>query len=85
MAVSKFNYHELIPLLDWIKEKYKYCVSFKINVIRRLGRAAGMNKKGLLFKPEEYPQVTEDISKIFGKYPFEVILHIDPVFFSFNF
>jgi MoaA/NifB/PqqE/SkfB family radical SAM enzyme len=84
MAISKFNYDELIFLLDWVKEKYKYCEKFKINIINELGRAVGMNKKGLLFKPEEYPKITEDLSKIFNKYPFKVVLHIDPVFFSFK-
>jgi MoaA/NifB/PqqE/SkfB family radical SAM enzyme len=84
MAISKFNYDELIFLLDWVKEKYKYCEKFKINIINELGRAVGMNKKSLLFKPEEYPKITEDLSKIFDKHPFKVVLHIDPVFFSFK-
>jgi SynChlorMet cassette radical SAM/SPASM protein ScmF len=84
MAISKFNYQELIPLLDWIKEKYKYCEKFKINIVNQLGRAAGMDKKGLLFRPEEYPKITEDLSGIFDHYPFKVVLHIDPVFFSFK-
>lgn len=84
MAISKYNYHELIPLLDWIKDRYKYCDKFKINLINELGRAVIMSKKGLLFKPEEYPKITEDLSGIFDEYPFKVVLHIDPAFFSFK-
>jgi len=83
-AVSKFNYHELIPLLDWVKKELKHCNTVKINIVSTLGRAEKMNQKGLLFKPHELPQITEDIAPIIDKYPFEISLHIDPVFFSFK-
>ncbi len=84
MSISRFNYHELIPLLDCIKERWPHCVEFKINMISASGRALGMRKKGLLFQPEEYTQITEDIAALIDKYPFRIILHLDPVFFSFK-
>lgn len=84
IAVSKFNYHELIPLFDFVKEHWKYCNSFKINIVTALGRGKGMAKKGLLFKSEELPEITEDIAPLVGKYPFKILLHIDPAFFSFK-
>jgi SynChlorMet cassette radical SAM/SPASM protein ScmF len=84
MAISKFNYHELIPLLDWVKQELNHCGTFKINVVSMLGRAEEMDKKGLLFKPHERPQLTEDVAGIIDKYPFKISLHIDPVFFSFK-
>ena len=84
MSLSKFNYHELIPLLDWIKEKWKYGNKFKINITLPSGRAQRMNRKGLLFKAEELPKITEEIAALVDKYPFKIILHIDPIFFSFK-
>lgn len=84
MSISKFNYHELIPLLDWINERGRYCNKFKINLVNPLGRAERMNKKGLLFKAEEFPKITEDIAVLVNKYRFEIILHIYPAFFSFK-
>ncbi len=70
MAISKFNYHELPPLLDWVKEKCKYCDTFKINVINNLGRGERMSKKGLLFRPEEFPKISEEIACLVETYPF---------------
>lgn len=84
MAVSNFNYHELIPLLDLVKKKFKHCDTFKINVVIAVGRAQRMEKKGLLFKPEDLVQMTEDVALLLDKYPFNIILHIDPAFFSFK-
>ncbi|MHA1704734.1 MAG: radical SAM protein [Promethearchaeota archaeon] len=84
MSISKFNYHELIPLLDWIKENCKYCNKFKINIVNALGRAERMNKKGLLFKAEELSEITEKVATLVGKYHFKILLHINPVFFSFK-
>lgn len=82
MSISKFNYSELIPLMNWIKEDFKYCKSFKINIINELGRAEKMKKDGLLFEPEELSKVTEDIATLVGNYPFKIILHVNYVFFS---
>jgi SynChlorMet cassette radical SAM/SPASM protein ScmF len=84
MAVSKFNYHELIPLLEFVKERYSYCDTFKINVVAALGRAEEMDKKGLIFHSEECPGLTEEVAELIDKYHFRVILHLDPVFFSFK-
>jgi len=84
MSISKFNYHELIPLLKLIKESFKYCDTFKINIVTGLGRAIQMKRKDLLFKAEELPGITEDVAALIDKYPFKIILHIDSVFFSFK-
>ncbi len=84
MAISKFNYHELVPLLDFVKDRYRYCDTFKINVVSTIGRAEEMDKKGLLFGAQELPKITEEVSELIDKYPFRVILHLDPVFFSFK-
>lgn len=84
MSISHFNYDEVIPLLDSIKEKWPHCVEFKINMINASGRAVGMKKKGLLFEPREYMKITEDIAGLIDKYPFRIMLHLDPVFFSFK-
>lgn len=84
MAISKVNYHELIPLLDFVNGRYKHCNTFKVNVVAIIGRAEEMDKKDQLFHAEEFPQITEDISELIGRYPFRVILHLDPVFFSFK-
>ncbi len=84
MAVSKFNYHELVPLMDWIKENCRYCESLKINTINNLGRAEQMNERNLLFDPEELVKVSEEVAALVGKYPFKIALHIDPVFISFK-
>ncbi|MGE5342707.1 MAG: radical SAM protein [Candidatus Omnitrophota bacterium] len=83
-AVSKFNYHELIPLMEWIQKELKHCNTLKINIVSAVGRAKEMEEKGLLFKPHELPQITEDIAPLIDKYPFKISLHIDPVFFSFK-
>lgn len=84
MAISKFNYHELVPLLDFINDRYKYCNTFKINVVATIGRAEEMDKKDLVFHADEFSQITEDISEIIDRYPLRIILHLDPVFFSFK-
>ncbi len=84
MAISKFNYHELVPLLDWIKDRWSCCNAFKINIVTALGRAEAMDKKGLLFNAEELTGITEDIAVLSDRYPFKVLLHIDTVFFSFK-
>lgn len=83
MAISKFNYHELVPLLDWVKEKWKFCDKFKINVVNELGRGKFMDKKGLLFRPEEVTRVSEEVAGLVDRYPF-ISLHLDPVFISFK-
>lgn len=83
MAISKFNYNELIPLLEWTKERFKYCDSFKINIVKGLGRAEEMDKKRLLFKPEEFPKISEEIAGLVDRFPF-ITLHLDPVFISFK-
>jgi SynChlorMet cassette radical SAM/SPASM protein ScmF len=83
MAISKFNYHELVPLLEWVKENCKYCTAFKINVVNTLGRAKGMRKKGLLFEAAELPKVCEEIAGLADRFPI-IKLHVDPVFFSFK-
>jgi len=83
MALSKFNYQELIPLLDWVKTNCKYCHTFKINVINLLGRAEEMDEQGLLFKPEELPKLAEEIAGLHKTYPF-LLLHVDPAFISFK-
>lgn len=84
MSISKFNYHQLIPLLDEVKERWKYCESFKINVVSAMGRARQMDEKGLLFKAEEFPTITDDTAALIDRYPFKIMLHVDPVFFSFK-
>jgi SynChlorMet cassette radical SAM/SPASM protein ScmF len=84
MTISKLNYDELIPLLDWVKENCKYCHDFKINIVSELGRGKGMDKKGLLFKAEELPQISEEVAALVNKYPFKISLHVDPVFISFK-
>lgn len=84
MAISKFNYPELVPLLDFVKKNYRYCDTFKINVVASYGRAEEMDERGLLFEPEELPKLTEDVAELINHYPFRVILHLDPVFFSFK-
>lgn len=83
MAISKFNYHELIPLLDWIKVRYKYC-NIKINITSSVGRAEKMNRNGLLFKAEDLLKIGEEIAVLVDKYPFKIRLHINPVFLSFK-
>jgi len=83
MALSWFNYNELQPLLDWVTENCKYCDNFKINIVSNLGRAMEMKDKGLLFKAEELPAISEKIASLFEKYPF-LSLHVDPVFVSFK-
>lgn len=84
MAISNFNYHEVIAVLELIKERWKYCDSFKLNVVSALGRAKQMDEDGLLFKAEDLNSITEDIAPLVGKYPFKILLHIDTVFFSFR-
>ncbi|MDQ1352149.1 MAG: hypothetical protein QG657_2455 [Acidobacteriota bacterium] len=84
MAISKFNYHELIPLMDWIKEKFKYCETFKINNVTAMGRAERMDKKGLLLDVDEIPGITEDIAALIDRYPFKISLHITPCFLSYK-
>lgn len=84
MAVSKFNYHELSPLLDWVKDNCGHCDKVKINVVNDLGRGEIMNKKGLLFHPEEYTALSDDVAPLIDGYPFDVSLHVDPVFVSFK-
>jgi pyrroloquinoline quinone biosynthesis protein E len=84
MSISRFNYHELIPLLDFVKQNWPHCAQFKINMISASGRALKMKKKGLLFQPGEYMQITEDIAALIEQYPFHIMLHLDPVFFSFK-
>lgn len=83
MAISKFNYHELIPLLEMVKEKFTTCNAFKINIVNSLGRATDMEKDGLLFKAEELPALSEEIAALTERYPI-ISLHLDPVFISFK-
>jgi SynChlorMet cassette radical SAM/SPASM protein ScmF len=83
-AISNFNYHEIIPLADWIKKECKYCNSLKLNVVNSLGRAKDMDEDGLLFKMEDLPQITEEIAALVHRYPFKILLHVDPIFFSFK-
>jgi SynChlorMet cassette radical SAM/SPASM protein ScmF len=83
MAISKFNYHELVPLLDWVREECKYCNTFKINVVNTLGRAQSMHKRGLLFEAGELPKISEEVAGLTDRYPF-ISLHVDPVFISFK-
>lgn len=85
MAISKMNYPELIPLMDWIKENCKLCNVFKINIINDLGRAENLDKKGLLFKGEEIAKISEEVAVLAdGQYPFQISLHVDPAFVSFK-
>jgi SynChlorMet cassette radical SAM/SPASM protein ScmF len=83
MAISKLNYLELLPLLEWINENCKYCNKFKINVINPLGRGKKLSEEGILFQPDELPQLSDEVALLFRKYPF-ITLHIDPAFISFK-
>ena len=83
MAISKFNYHELVPLLDVVNEKFKMCNTFKINIVNSLGRAGEMERDGLLFEAEELPALSEEISALIDRYPI-ISLHVDPAFVAFK-
>jgi SynChlorMet cassette radical SAM/SPASM protein ScmF len=84
MAISKFNYDELDPLLDWAAKNCKYCNKFKINIVNPSGRAGKMDKKGLLFNADEVPIISDEVAALIGKYPIEISLHVDPAFVSFK-
>ena len=84
MAISKQNHHELVPLLDFISERYENCDVVKINVTDSIGRAQEMEAENLLFAPAELPRLTEEVGGLIDKYPFAVILHVDPAFFSYR-
>ncbi len=83
MTISRVNYHELKPLLEWVSGRYKYCTKFKINIVSVMGRAEEMHKNGMLFAVEELPVICDEIAVLFHKYPF-LTLHVDPSFVSFK-
>jgi SynChlorMet cassette radical SAM/SPASM protein ScmF len=80
MAVSKANVVELVPLLDWFRDNWTQCVCFKINPITPNGRAELLEKQGALFGPRERLLLAEEIGTIADRYPFKVLLHVDPAF-----
>jgi pyrroloquinoline quinone biosynthesis protein E len=84
MSISHFNYDELLPLLDWIKENCKYCNKLKINIVQGRGRGEKMDEKGLLFKAPDLPGISDEIALLVPRYPFELLLHVDPAFISFK-
>jgi SynChlorMet cassette radical SAM/SPASM protein ScmF len=80
MAVSKTNIHEMIPLLEWFRENWKQCVCIKINPITPNGRAAFMGEQGALLEPLEKMALADEVGTIAGRYPFKVLLHVEPAF-----
>jgi len=84
MVISRFNYQELIPLLNWVKDKWLYSRQFKINIVVKSGRANDMYKKGLLFEIDELLTISDEIGTVVKNYPFQILLHLDPAFFPFK-
>jgi radical SAM protein with 4Fe4S-binding SPASM domain len=82
MSISKMNYGELVPLLDWVRDSLQGCDKFKVNVILPEGRARAMQEQGLLFGPLDLVRIGEEIGELSRRYPFEIMLHVDPVFLS---
>ena len=84
MSISRLNFPELIPLMDWVKKELKHCDRFKINIVNNLGRGEALARDGQLFNAEELPGIGEELAGLVDRYPFQIALHIDPVFISFS-
>lgn len=82
MSVCKLNYPELVPLLDWVRDEWPSCNSFKINVISPLGRALDLAGRQLLFSGTELTEIAKHAGGLKETYPFQLMLHINPAFFS---
>jgi SynChlorMet cassette radical SAM/SPASM protein ScmF len=80
MSVSKVNYGELVPLLNWLRDDWQHCIFFKINIILPSGRAAMLEEDGLLFRPADLVRISEEVGALAGGYPFKVLLHVEPAF-----
>lgn len=80
MAISRLNYHELVPLADRIASEFPHCNTLKLNVVMPAGRAGEMRADGLLFEARELPRLVDDVAALRGAYPFRIMIHVDPAF-----